>query len=243
MRPQPAAGPDQPGPRVAGDQLFQLGVAHVLRLRQAAGAEAVRDDVGPHVPGHHESDPDMGRVGAQVLDERLGETPHRELGRAVGRLRRARAQRRPEAVHAAGVDQDAVRARDQQRQERAGAVVDAGPVDGERPLPLFPVTADKAAAAADARVAEDQVHVIGAVLLQHLIAEPQNLPLVGNVTGMAGHPDLGHGDLSRDGRGLRDGLRVQVTRRDRASLHCQLAGKLAAHAGTAAGHHRELPGK
>ena len=43
------------------------------------------------------------------------------------------------------------------------------------------------------------------------------------------------------GRGLRDVVRVQVARRDRAALRRQLADKLAAHAGATAGHHRELP--
>ncbi|HJZ26122.1 MAG TPA: SDR family NAD(P)-dependent oxidoreductase [Streptosporangiaceae bacterium] len=37
-----------------------------------------------------------------------------------------------------------------------------------------------------------------------------------------------------------DGVRVQVAGRDRASLRRQLADKLTAHAGTAAGHDREL---
>jgi hypothetical protein len=35
------------------------------------------------MPGHHDGDPHLGRVGPQVFDQRLGEPLHRELGRAV----------------------------------------------------------------------------------------------------------------------------------------------------------------
>jgi hypothetical protein len=131
-------------------------------------------------------------------------------------------------------------ARDEQWQECAGAVIDAPPVDGERALPLLPSVADEAAAAADAGVAEDQVDVIAGVPRQQLIAEPQDLRLVGHVAGMAGDPDAGRGARPRRGRSLRDGAGVQVACRDRAALRRQLADKLAAHAGATAGHHREL---
>src|ERR1019366_5985495 len=144
-------------------------------------------------------------------------------------------------VHAAGVDQDAAAARDEQRQERAGAVIHAPPVNGERALPHLPAAADEAFAATDTRVAEDQVDVIAGVPVEQLIAEPQDLRLIGDVTGMAGDPDAGRGGPPRPGRGPRDGVRVQVACRDRASLRRQLADKLAAHAGTASGHHRKLP--
>ena len=60
---------------------------------------------------------------------------------------------------------------------------------------------------------------------------------------MAGDLDAGRGARPRQGRGLRDGVRVQVAGRDRAALRRQLADQLAAHAGAAAGHHRELPGE
>src|SRR5450755_2158718 len=95
---------------------------------------------------------------------------HGEFGCAVSGLRHARTQRRPEAVHAAGVDQDAVAAGDQQRQEYPGAVIDAPPADGEHALPLLPAVAEQAAeeavAAADARVAEHQVDVRAGVLVE-----------------------------------------------------------------------------
>ena len=195
------------------------------------------------MPGHHHGDPDLRRIGAQVLDERLGKALHRELGGAVGSVRHARAQRRPEPVHAAGVDQHAVAAGDEKRQERTGAVVDTPPVDGERAFPILPAVLDKAAAAANAGVAEHQVHVVAGVLLEQLIAEPQHLRLVGDVAGMAGDKDAVRRPGPRGGRGLRDGAGVPVARRDRASLRCQLAGELAANARAAAGHHRELAGE
>jgi hypothetical protein len=69
--------------------------------------------------------------------------------------------------------------------------------------------------------------VIAGVLRQQLIAEPLDLRLVGDVAGMAGDLDAGRGVRPRQGRGLRDGIRVQVADRDRASLRRQLAGELA----------------
>ena len=73
----------------------------------------------------------------EVGDQRLGEALHRELGGAVGGVRHAGAERRPEAVDAAGVDDVAVVGLQQHRQEGAGAVVDAAPADVEGPLPLL----------------------------------------------------------------------------------------------------------
>jgi hypothetical protein len=115
-----------------------------------------------------------------------------EARRAVGGdRRRARTCRGPETGHAAGVDQDAVAAGDQQRQERAGAEVHALPVDGEGSLPLLAGVLNEAGAAEDARVAEDQVDVIGGMLPEQLSAEPQDLRLIGDVANMASDPDAG----------------------------------------------------
>ena len=72
--------------------------------------------------------------------------------------------------------------------------------------------------------------MIAGVLLEQLIAEPQHLRLLGDVAGMAGDQDAGRSVGLRQGRGLRDGVRVQVAGRDRASLRRQLADELAAHA-------------
>ena len=91
------------------------------------------------------------------------------------------------------------------------------PVDGEHPLPDLPGAADEALAAAYARVAEDQGDVIGGVLGQQLIPEPQS-SLIGDVAVMDADPHAGSGVRARHDRGLRDGVRAQVAGRDRASL-------------------------
>jgi len=98
------------------------------------------------------------------------------------------------------------------------------PVDGEHPLPHLPGAADEALAAAYARVAEDQVDVIGGVLGQQLIPEPQYPSLIGDVAVMDADPHAGSGVRARHDRGLRDGVRAQVAGRDRASLRRELAG-------------------
>ena len=72
--------------------------------------------------------------------------------------------------------------------------------------------------------------MIGAVLGQQLVAEPQYLCFLGDVTGMARDVDASRSLGSCHGHGLRDGLRMQVAGRDRAALSGQLAGKLPAHA-------------
>jgi hypothetical protein len=85
--------------------------------------------------------------------------------------------------------------------------------------------------------------VIVLVLLEQFIAEPQDLRLVRNVTGMAGDRDTGRGARPHGRRGRRDGVRVDVTRRDRTAMRRQLTDKLAANARAAPGHYRELAGK
>ena len=64
----------------------------------------VEHDRRADVAGHDEHDLHVRGVEAQVGDQRLGESLHGELGAAVGGVRDARAERRPEAVHAARVD-------------------------------------------------------------------------------------------------------------------------------------------
>jgi hypothetical protein len=66
----------------ASEQLRDLGVGHLLSRRQAQEGEGVRRHVGANPAGHHDGDPDLGRDHAQLLDERLGEAPDRETGRA-----------------------------------------------------------------------------------------------------------------------------------------------------------------
>jgi hypothetical protein len=57
---------------------------------------------------------------------------------------------------------------------------------------------------------------------------------------MAGDPDTGRGVCPSHGHGLRDGVRIPVAGRDRASLRRELADKLAAYPRATAGHHGEL---
>jgi hypothetical protein len=141
----------------SGACLLQVGRGDRLFTVSTPG---VRHDVGAHMSWHHQNSAHFRRIGAQVLDKALGEPAHGELGRGVGGVRNARGEHRPEAVHAARIDQDAVAARDQQRQERAGTVIDAPEVDGEGALPLFPAVVDEAGGTADASVGEDQVDVL-----------------------------------------------------------------------------------
>ena len=150
-------------------------------------------------------------------------------------------RRRPEPVDAAGVDEDALVACDEQRKKRPGAVVHAPPVDRECSLPLLPAVGHEAAASADAGVAEHQVDMIGGVALEQLVAKAQHLRLVGDVADVAADPGRRPRRPSPPARGLRDRVGVPVAGRDRASLRRQLADQLAAHARAAAGHHRELP--
>ena len=71
------------------DELRDLGVGHLLRRRQAAGAAGVRDNVGAHVTRHDQNHPDLRRIAAQVFDQRLGEALDGELRRGVGIVRHA----------------------------------------------------------------------------------------------------------------------------------------------------------
>ena len=203
-------------------------------------AAGVGDDVGPHVPRHDDGDADVRRVGTEVFDQRLGEPLDGELGRHVGGVRPPRSHACPEPVHAAGVDQHAVATGDQQRQECAGAVVHAPPVDRKGALPLFPAPADGAGATPDARVAEYQLDVIGGVLPQQLVAEPLDLGLIGDVARVAADGDAGLRAGLRHRDGVRHSIGVPVAGGDRAALRRQLADELAAHARTTAGHDRKL---
>ncbi len=211
-----------------------IGLGHTARHHR------VRAAVGADMTRHHHGHPDVRGVHAQVLDERLGEPLDRELGRGVRGLRHPLAERRPEAVDAAGVDQDALRAVDEQRQEGPGAVVNAPEVDREDPLPLLAGIGDEASAPADAGVAEHQVHVAGGVRGQDLVPEPQDLRLVGHVAAVAG--DRGAAGRVRAGQvcRLRHRVGVHVAGRDRAARSGQLPDQFTAHPRAAPGYHGDL---
>jgi hypothetical protein len=82
--------------------------------------------------------------------------------------------------------------------------------------------------------------VVAGVLDEEFVTEPQHLGLVGDVAGVRGNQGAGRGLGSGYGHGLGHRVRVQVAARCRAALHRELTDQLAAHARSAAGHHREL---
>ncbi len=186
----------------------------------------------------------MRGIQAKVVDQGLGEALHRELRRRIGGVGGVGADGGPEAVDAGGVDDVALLGGDQHRQEGAAAQIDPAPADIEGSLPGRPAVGDHAAAAGDAGVVEQQVDVIGLVLLGDLVPEALQGGLVGDIGDMGGDAhDLG----DAVGGGQRDGL-GHVRGRDVAHGHVaalghQLAGELAAHAGAAAGDDRRLPWK
>ena len=178
---------------------------------------------------------------AKVGHQRLGEALHGELRGAVGGVRHARHQRGPEAVGAGGVDDVALVGAHQHRQERPARIVDAEPVDLEDTVPLLPVGQHEAAAAADARVVEEQVDAVGVVLARHVFGEAPYLRFVSDVGDVAGE---GHALRAAVGiakaRGLRHVFGEQIAHRHAGALRHQLAHQLAAHARAAAGDDGEL---
>ena len=134
---------DQAAEVLVGDVLdrqaatSQVGADGVeVGFEVAVDAPAVDDDVGADVAGHDDGHLHVRGVDPEVLEQRLGEALHGELRRAVGGVRDAGTERCPETVHAAGVDEVAVVAGDEQRDEGPCAVVDAAPADRERLVPL-----------------------------------------------------------------------------------------------------------
>jgi hypothetical protein len=149
----------------------------------------------------------MGRVDPEIGDQCLGEALHRELRRTVGGVRDTGPDRRPEAIDAAGIDYVALLGLLQHRQKGAGAVIDAAPADVERPFPFLGTMGDHAAAAAYARVVEQQVDLIGVVALGDLIAEAPHLRCVGDVGEVRGYAQA-----LRQSRGLAETLRLGHSR-------------------------------
>src|SRR5204862_338076 len=117
------------------------------------------------------------------LHQRLGEALHRELRGAIGRVRDAGAERRPEPVHARGVRDVALVARDQQRHERPAAVVDAAPADAERAVPVVTRAGDERAAAAVAEAACRTFGDGGDVDVAVFLGRPEATLLVSEVDG------------------------------------------------------------
>src|SRR5207237_7599578 len=116
---------------------------------------------GADVVGDDDRAFDVWRVDPQISDQGLGEPLDGEFRGRIGGMRDAWPDRGPKAVDATGVDYLALLGFLQHRQKRASAVIDAAPADVERALPFVAAIGNHAAAAADTRVVEQQVDVVG----------------------------------------------------------------------------------
>ena len=194
--------------------------------------------------GHHHRAFDMRRVEPEIVHQRLGKSLHREFGGAVGGVRHAHANRGPEPVDARCVDDVPLVGLHQQRQEGADAEIDAAPADVEGALPLLARIGEQAAATADAGVVEQQMDLVGRLLLGQFIAKTLELVL-----------DRDVGDMRGDAQPLRQLLHLaqplglghrlgrHVAHRDIAAFRDKLARQFAAHARAASGDDGSLSGK
>ena len=121
---------------------------------------------------------------------------------------------------------------DEQRQEGSGAVVDAAPTHGEAPVPRFTGVGEEAAAAAQAGVVEQEVDVVGLVLLDDLVAEREDRLLRRDVAEVGGDPRVRRRFLGHR-PGLVELVGREVARGDVASGRDQLQHQLAPHAARA----------
>ena len=194
--------------------------------------------------GHHHRAFDVRRIEPEIVDQRLGESLDREFGGTVAGMRCAGADRGPEPVDAAGIDDVALVGLHQHRQEGADAEINAAPTDVERPFPLLARAGEQAAATADTGVVEQKMDLVGRLLFRDFIAEALELVLDGDI-----------GDMRGDAQALRQpfdltkpfcfGHRVgrDVAHRDIAALGDELAREFATHARAAPGDDSDLSGK
>src|SRR5205823_6898463 len=99
----------------------------------------------------------------------LGKSLHRELGGGIGGVRNAGADGRPESVDAGSVDDVGLIGLQEQRHERADTEIDSTPADVEGALPLLPAVGEQAAAAADPGIVEQQMDLVGRLLLDQFV--------------------------------------------------------------------------
>ena len=182
----------------------------------------------------------MRRVVGEIRHQRLGEALHGELGGGVGGVGALRAQRGPEAVHAAGVHQVGLAAGGQHRHEGAGAVVHAEPADVEGALPLLAVAVHEAGAAADAGVVEQQIDVVRIVGALHGVAELLHGVLVRHVAVVGGDDAALRRLLLAQALGFRQVVVQHVAGGHVAALRHQLPAQRPAHARAAARYHGQL---
>src|SRR5690606_37843454 len=96
---------------------------------------------------------------------------------------------------------------------------------------------EEAATAAHAGVVEEQVHVVGLVPGEDLVAEALDSRLVAHVADVAGDDHAGAGLLLGEPHRLGHRLAVDVAAGHRAALGGALADELAAHPAPRPGHH------
>src|SRR5690606_7652554 len=121
---------------------------------------------------------------------------------------------------------------------------DAAPADVEGPLPLGTRRRDHAATAADARVVEQEVDLVGVLLVRHLVAEADHLRLVRYVCDV-GRDALALAQAGRFAQrlGLRHGAGGDVAHGDVTAFRYQLAHQLPSHARASAGDNGDPAGK
>src|SRR5208282_858270 len=105
---------------------------------------------------------------------------HREFRRRIGSMWNAWSDGCPEPVHAARVDDVALVGFLQHWEEGARAVIDATPAHVERFFP-FVTAAGNHAPAADARVVEEKMDLVGILAFRGFIAKPLHLRVVGYI--------------------------------------------------------------
>jgi len=129
---------------------------------------------------------------------------------------------------------------EQQRQEGAGAVVNAAPTDVEGPLPFLAAVGDHAAAATDTGIVEEEMNLIGAETLGDLVAKSLDLRCVGHLGEMRrGAQTLRQPRRLAQPPGFRHPLLGDIAHRDIACLGGQLADELPSHSRAAAGDDRD----
>ena len=115
---------------------------------------------------------------------------------------------------------------------RLGSVVDAAPTHGEAPVPRFTGVGEQAAAAAQAGVVEQEMDVVGLVLLDDLVAEREDRLLRRDVAEVGGDPRVRRRFLGHR-PGLVELVGGEVACGDVASGRDQLQHQLAPHAARA----------
>src|SRR6516165_189608 len=127
--------------------------------------------------GHDDRALDVRRIEREVRQQSFAKTLHRKFCGAIGGMRPVTSNGGPEAVDAAGIDDVTLLGVAQQWQKGTGAVIDAVPADPERSFPFGAVAVDKAAAATDPGIVEQQMNMVGVEIALYGLGESQHLVL------------------------------------------------------------------